>query len=132
MDLIPLDHSVSKVVEEKFVLAKLYEEAGMHGRSRELKFEGVIKVCKENQIPVIEANGSGDIIYDWQGFDWSIKKISELKVNVPMSILLKMANVADKDSLAIAFPKEKVIDPVLLYCLPYSDGICFIELARWE
>ncbi|KKN09294.1 hypothetical protein LCGC14_1048200 [marine sediment metagenome] len=140
MELIPIEHNISEVVKSKLALARMYEDAGMKTKAREINKGCVVQICEENEIPIIQSGDYGDgyrmvgsgIIRNWEGLDWDMKRLKDLHTNIPTPILKKMAKVKDSYTLRIAFPiKVSVKDPVLLYELPFLDD-AFIELARWE
>jgi len=133
MDLIPIEHNVSMKLKEEWELALLYEAAGMTRKATKLKRWFINTLCEENNIPIIKGHYTRECrIQNWQGFDWDVKALEETETNVPAHILEKMVKVREKDRLYIAFPKTRtVIDPVLLYMLPYHGWDCYyVELAR--
>ena len=137
MDLLPIKHNLSNVVEDDWKLAGLYEAAGMKQKATELKKLCVVKVCNENSIPIITSSGKTRVslsrIWNWDGSDWDVESLGRLSIDIPVSVLQNMALVKEQDRLRIAIPKTRAVtDPVLLYQLPYFYGDAFIELARWE
>ena len=135
MELIPIEHKISKEVQQNWELAELYENAGLKTKAIHLKGACFKRACKENNIPVIKGFGSGNI-YEWRGHDWNTTTLYRcgVEIEVPVPILKKMAEIKDKRGLYIALPDRRNLpDPVLLWELPYHpDELWFIELARWE
>ena len=130
--LIPINHEISDRAKQAWMLADLYEKAGLTRKSVKLKGNCIKMICSENNIPIL--NGGCNRIHNWQGLDWGIKELSEVEAEVPVHVLQQMARISDKDRAYIAFPLQRSLpDPVLLYKLPYFPFDDFyIELARWE
>ena len=132
MELIPIEHKISKEIQQAWDLAKLYENAGVTRKSVELKGNCIKMICSENNIPILD--GGCNRIHNWHGLDWGIKELSEVEAEVPVHVLQQMARISDKHRAYIAFPLQRSLpDPVLLYKLPYFPFDDFyIEIARWD
>ena len=135
MELIPIEHTVSSVVEESLKLAETYENAGMEKKARLIRKDCVVAVCDDNDIEIIQGNNVVIIgrnrIYNWDGFDWELEEVSSLSIDVPVAMLKKMGKIREQERFRIAIPSGP--DPVLLYKLPFFSGdAAYIELGRWE